>query len=928
MKISVILEHVQDIIYVVKIDNGGPMGGKVEVVSKAVESLLGYKPQEFIENPNLWISMIHPDDIESVRQATQQMYETGKPIRRTYRIRHKTTGQYLWIQDKPSPLYDNEWRFVGCISVAGDITERKHVEQALCKSDGHFRILAETASDGIIEIDQTDTILFVNPAVERIFGHRFSDLPGKDITMLMPDYLRHIHKTAIQRYIDTKEKRLAWEGIELTGLHKNGKEIPIEISFGEFTRDGRTLFIGIVRDITERKRLEALQRQRLEELQIIYLINKSADITESLEDIYENAINAILSGLKADSASILLFDEDDVMRFKAWRGLSEEYRKAVDGHSPWTRDVKDPQPIVVEDIEHEPSLEHFRTLFEKEGLKALGFIPLLLHGHLIGKFMVYFNTQHYFEEGEIRFAQTIASNIAFAIERKKSEKNLRQSEERYRTFFEEDITADFIATVKGRLLECNPAYVRMFGFPSLEKALATNIVELHECPEQYNEHLALLRKDKNIVYHEMKLRRSDGAALYVVENLTGYFNEQGNLTQMRGYLFDDTKRKVLEQQFIQSQKLDGIGTLAAGIAHDFNNILGIIIGHASLLENLNQDKEGIARHLDAISKAAYRGANIVKQILTFARKTEVIVETLDLRILIKDCANLFYSTFPKNIILSLDVEKELPFVEMDVSQIHRVILNLCVNARDAMPKGGTLSISTDIIEGDAVISHFHKADAQHYVKLQVADTGIGMDEATRLKVFEPFFTTKGPGKGTGLGLALVYGIVKNHDGFIHVRSKLGEGTTFTVYFPAAQYMPEVSKPIIQTSKNIADGTETILLIEDEEMIMEMMQEILVSNGYRVLTAADGQQGIEMYQSHEKEIAVVLSDLGLPVINGQEVFRRIRQINPGAKIILASGYIDPELKSEMCKAGASHFIQKPYSSNEVLQKIREVLSTDG
>ena len=201
-----------------------------------------------------------------------------------------------------------------------------------------------------------------------------------------------------------------------------------------------------------------------------------------------------------------------------------------------------------------------------------------------------------------------------------------------------------------------------------------------------------------------------------------------------------------------------------------------------------------------------------------------------------------------------------------------------------------------------------------------------MDEATRLRIFEPFFTTKDIGKGTGLGLSLVFGIVGNHNGFIDVQSQLGKGTTFTVYLPVPERTPEVSQPTRQAIEEIPGGTETILLIEDEEMLRELVKALLVSKGYTVLTAEDGMQGVEMYRSHQKEIAVVLSDLGLPLLSGQDVFRKIRELDPQAKVILASGFIDPETKAEMYKAGAKHFIQKPYSHDEVLQKIREVIDT--
>ena len=388
---------------------------------------------------------------------------------------------------------------------------------------------------------------------------------------------------------------------------------------------------------------------------------------------------------------------------------------------------------------------------------------------------------------------------------------------------------------------------------------------------------------------------------------------------------DKTKRG-LEAQLQQAQKLESIGTLASGIAHDFNNILGIILGHSSLLERLREDSNMHSESVAAIMKATQRGALLVKQLMLFARKAEPLLESVKINNIIGELTKLLQETFPKTVSISTALQRDLPSIVADSSQIHQVLLNLLVNARDAMPKGGTIAITTRTVEGEAVRSRFAKATARQYVKVEIADTGIGMDEATRQRIFEPFFTTKGPGKGTGLGLAVVFGIVEHHNGFIDVRSIPGEGTSFVLYFPITERAPEIGQRVRKSIEEIPGGTETILVIEDEEMLKDLVKVSLVSKGYTVLTAEDGMQGVELYRSHQKEIAVVLSDVGLPLLSGPDVFRKIREINPEAKVILASGFFDPETKSEMFKAGLKNFIQKPYMPDEVLQKIREVIDT--
>ena len=342
------------------------------------------------------------------------------------------------------------------------------------------------------------------------------------------------------------------------------------------------------------------------------------------------------------------------------------------------------------------------------------------------------------------------------------------------------------------------------------------------------------------------------------------------------------------------------------------------------MERSKADPQKLSQSIDTITKATERGADLVKQLLTFARKTETFFETVSINDMIREINQLLKETFPKTITISTSLDQDLPAIVADASQIHQVLLNLCVNARDAMPSGGTLSISTGAIEGEAVRSRFPKATARFYVQIQVTDTGLGMDEATRHRIFEPFFTTKELGKGTGLGLAVVFGIIEKHNGFIDVRSAPGEGTSFTVYLPIPGRAPKVSQQARKGVEEIAGGMETILVIEDEEMLRELMKAVLTSKGYTVLLADDGMKGVEMYKSHQKEIAVIVSDLGLPLLGGQDVFRQIREMDPQAKVILASGFIHPEMKSEMYKSGAKHFIQKPYLPDEVLRKIREII----
>jgi signal transduction histidine kinase/ActR/RegA family two-component response regulator len=389
---------------------------------------------------------------------------------------------------------------------------------------------------------------------------------------------------------------------------------------------------------------------------------------------------------------------------------------------------------------------------------------------------------------------------------------------------------------------------------------------------------------------------------------------------------DITEQKKLQQELIQSQKLLSIGTMAGGIAHDFNNILGIILGYSSLLHSIKDNPQKFSDAVRAIRQSVDRGAGLVRQILTFARKTDISFEPLSISDLVKELVSMLQQTFPKIITFNTSMEKHVPYINADHTQIHQALLNLCVNARDAMPSGGEISIAIKKVPGEKLRGQFSSATNPWYINLSVSDTGMGMDEAIRSQIFDPFFTTKEKGKGTGLGLSVVYGIVQAHHGFVNVESTLERGTTFLLYFPVPQEISAAIEPHEQAVEQISGGNETLLLVEDETLLLDMVQILLESNGYTVFTAQDGEEAVLVYQQHAHEIALVISDMGLPKLTGVSEFEKMKEINPAVKIIFASGFFEPESKAKLENAGAKGFLQKPYVIEEVLSKIRKTLDT--
>jgi PAS domain S-box-containing protein len=388
------------------------------------------------------------------------------------------------------------------------------------------------------------------------------------------------------------------------------------------------------------------------------------------------------------------------------------------------------------------------------------------------------------------------------------------------------------------------------------------------------------------------------------------------------------ERTKLEEQLREAQKMESIGTLAGGIAHDFNNTLNIIRAYASLLEEHRCTGEDISEPLKIIDDAVENGAATVRQLLTLASKADVELEPVDINTLIAQVGRIMRQTFPKTIEISLKRTPRLPPAILDRNHIIQALLNLCVNARDAMPLGGQLALSSGVVQLREIREQHPEADAANYVFLEVLDNGEGMDEAVRKRIFDPFFTTKGPGKGTGLGLSVVFGIVKKHEGFIHVESRPHHGTRFRIYLPAApadkQSVP--LHPAHERSLGIeAAGRQgTILIAEDSDSILDILSKRFTQWGLRVLSARDGDAALRVYDRHKDEIDVVLLDIGLPKLSGEQVLSTIKQDNPELPVVVASGYIDPDLKSNLLAAGVKAFVTKPYDLRQLYATIRAAL----
>ncbi|OQY05184.1 MAG: hypothetical protein B6I22_07895 [Desulfobacteraceae bacterium 4572_123] len=522
--------------------------------------------------------------------------------------------------------------------------------------------------------------------------------------------------------------------------------------------------------------------------------------------------------------------------------------------------------------------------------------------------------------------QTVSTNIS---ERKQAENALRESEKRYRDLM--DMMPDAVMVwADERIVFANPAAARLLGAAD-PKELIGRLYRKVVHPDYHDigkKRIQIVHNGGKLAIAEIMFTRLDGESICCEatgEAIT-FHGRQAILSVWR----DITDRKKAEEekarlasQLLQTQKMEAIGTLAGGIAHDFNNLLMGIQGHTSLMLMDIDSSHTMFEHLNEIKNHVKSSVNLTKQLLGFARGGKYETRTTDLNELVKNQTRMFQRT-RKEITIYENYEKNLWAVEVDYGQIEQVLLNLYVNAWQAMPGGGDLAIKTEnIIIDEKYDAHFEVKPGK-YVKISIADTGVGMDETTRQRIFEPFFTTKEMGRGTGLGLASVYGIIKNHEGFINVYSESGEGTTFTVYLPAS------GKTAVKEKKaydRLVEGQGTILLVDDEKMIIGVGQQMINRLGYDALTAGSGKEAIEIYKENRDNIDLVVLDMIMPVMGGGETFEKLKEIDSNVRVLLSSGYSLNSQASEIMAKGCAGFIQKPFYMNEFSQKIAEILKED-
>jgi len=577
--------------------------------------------------------------------------------------------------------------------------------------------------------------------------------------------------------------------------------------------------------------------------------------------------------------------------------------------------------LIADNMPEEEVVRYFGGKYRKSLLiegayEAEGFLPNLGEK---GKWLFCTTAPLKDAKGEVIGAIETLQDIT---ERKRVIEALKESEEQISLTVENAPLGIGTIHLDGRLRSMNQAYCDMLGYSS-EELLNMAFDDITHPDDKEKSHKAigdLLEGKVSRLEFEKRYIRKDGSVIDVIQRGGVVHDTSGNPLFIIGVSEDVTEKRKLEAQLLQAQKMEAIGTLSGGIAHDFNNLLMGIQGNASLMLLSTDSDHPHYERLRSIEQCVQSGVELTRQLLGFARGGRYEVKPIDINELIQRTSTMFGRT-KKEIKIYRKYQKGIFTVEVDPGQIEQVLLNLYVNAWEAMPEGGELYLQSENVTLDEDYIKPFTIKPGRYVKISVTDTGLGMDDDTKKRIFDPFFTTKEMGRGAGLGLASVYGIIKNHGGIINVYSEKAEGTTFNIYLPASEKEIKEERKV---AEELLKGIETVLLVDDEDIIIDVGSEMLKSLDYEVLIAGDAKEAIRLYNENKEKIDMVILDMIMPDMGGGEAYDRLKEINPNIKVLLSSGYSINSHATDILERGCDGFIQKPFNMRQLSQKIREIL----
>ena len=763
---------------------------------------------------------------------------------------------------------------------------RKHAEESLKASEAELSVLFAALTD-VMVLDRDGRYLKIAPTTPAYLHKPPSELLGKTVHDVFPKQEADFFLTHIRRALDEG----CMHRTDYSMVVEDGREVWLDCSVSPMTPDS-VIWIG--RDVTEAKRSEKALTQSDSRKAAILQSALDCVVTIDAEGkvIYFNPAAESTFGYTSDEAVGKRMSELIIpARLRGYhdQGLA---KYLATGHST----------ILGKRI-------------EVYGMRSDGNeIPLELTITAIGELPRPIFTA---------FIRDLTERKRSEAERKQAEEELRKSEERYRISVENAHDIIYEHDLEGKYTSINKAGEQITGY-TLDETLKLNIADT-VAPEHVNKARQMIGAKlagQSITAYELEIIAKDGRRIPVEVNTSLVF-QNGIPIGVQGIARDVTERKHLEEQLRQSQKMEAIGQLAGGVAHDFNNLLTVIGGYSSILLIKLPPDSPFRASVEEIKKASDRASGLTRQLLAFSRKQILQPRILDLNTVVSDLDKMLRRLIGEHIDLLTITDPNLDNVKADPGQLEQVLLNLVVNARDAMPEGGKLTIETR----NAVISkdyaQLHGIPPGPYIMLTVSDTGCGMEAAVREHIFEPFFTTKEAGKGTGLGLATLYGIIKQSGGNVRVYSELGHGTTFKIYLPRAQEFAEIGE--LTGTKPTPKGTETVLLVEDEEQVRAILKQILENQGYHVLSASQGEEALAISQE-PGDIQLMITDVVMPQMSGRELAERMLSVRPSLRVLFMSGYTDDAIVRHGLLDEKLNFIQKPFDSATVARKVRDVLDS--
>jgi two-component system, cell cycle sensor histidine kinase and response regulator CckA len=783
----------------------------------------------------------------------------------------------------------------------------------------YFEQIIENAAEAISVVDEEHQVLRINSEFTRIFGYGANEVLGVPIDKLVVPPDRYAETAWISQSVKSGKKLT----LETRRRRKDGSLVEVLMSTSPVVLNGKRIgAYASYRDITEQKRTEELNAA-------LYAIAARSQSAEDLQQFYAAIHNIVGQLMYARNFYIALYDpQSQLLSFPYFVDEQDETplpKRLGRGLTEYVLRTGEPllaTPAVFDELLKRAEVE----LIGAPSLDWLG-VPLKSGSASIGALVVQsYNEKVRFGERDREILKFVSQQLAVAIEHKRYEEALRRSEARYRSLILSAVFGIYRCTLTGRFLDVNPALITMLGYSSVEEVLALDVRrEVYLNPQEVDRLTDEYRRTGSLNGVEVQWKHKEGHPITV--RLSGraasLAEEQEEVLELIAE--DITERRLLEEQFRQAQKMEAVGRLAGGVAHDFNNLLMVINGYTEVL--LEQLDKGTDMHqkVESIQQAADRAATLTRQLLAFSRKQLLELKVVDVNAAIGDMERLLRPLIGENIELVTRLSSESGRTRADAGQLEQVIMNLVVNAKDSMPEGGKITIqSSNVVVRPNMAEHRYIQPGRYSV-ISVTDTGHGMDKETLSRVFEPFFTTKEKGKGTGLGLSTVYGIVKQSNGYVFAESQIESGTTFYVYLPRVEETPEQAGPAIPTESE-KGGCETVLLVEDEDSVRELVKVTLSSRGYKVLEAENGESGLRLAGESKAPIDILVTDVMMPGMGGRELAKRLLALRPDVKVLYLSGYTEDAVVTQGTLGPGTAFLQKPFTLQNLAKKVREVLSS--